>query len=212
MTRDRLTALGIWMLEHLAGASYYEELAGDLLEQLGDERPGWWYWRQVLGAVGLGIWEKTRRLGSPLVFSALWSVAYELYWQRAGGDQASQSLAVWLKGLNLAYSSAFGVAAEALPLVVCVWTGLLVYLLTRRSSWRSISMVRLTVGLSISLNAVLVGSVVLRRIAGVYVREQGAMGASHPVVAGLATGLALFFGLVFVVEPFADRTAGPLRG
>ena len=188
MTRDRMTALGSWVLEHLAVGGYCEELAGDLLEQLGDERPGWWYWRQVLGAVALGVWERARRLASPLVFSALWSLAYELYWQRAGGDSALRSWAAWLRGLNVAYSSSFGAVAGILPLVGCVWSGMLVYVLTRGQTWRSFSRLRLVGGLSISLNAVLVGMVVLRRVAGVLVREQGGVGASHPVLVGLAKG------------------------
>jgi len=207
-----MTTVGSWMLERLGVAGYHEELAGDLLEQLAGARPGWWYWRQVFGAVGLGIWEKTRRLGAPLIFSALWSMAYELYWQRAGGDAALRTWMAWLKGLDVAYSSSFGAAAGIMPLVGCVWSGMLVYVLTQGLPWRNLSRLRLVGGMSISLNAALIGTAVLRRVSEVLVREQGAVGSFHPMVAGLGTGLALFVGLVFVMRPLGGRTAGPLRG
>jgi hypothetical protein len=43
--------LATWLLDHLVPGGISEALAGDLLEQFGQQRSAAWYWRQVLAAI-----------------------------------------------------------------------------------------------------------------------------------------------------------------
>jgi len=44
-----------WLAQHLMCGPRRESLLGDLIEQYRQGRSGIWYWRQVLGAILVGI-------------------------------------------------------------------------------------------------------------------------------------------------------------
>lgn len=51
MKSSQPPALATWLLDHLVPGGMSEALAGDLLEQFGQQRSAAWYWRQVLAAI-----------------------------------------------------------------------------------------------------------------------------------------------------------------
>src|SRR6267143_519406 len=51
MKSSQPPALATWLLDHLVPGGMNEVLAGDLLEQFGQQRSVAWYWRQVLAAI-----------------------------------------------------------------------------------------------------------------------------------------------------------------
>jgi hypothetical protein len=52
MSSTGVPRVATWVLTRCASHYRHESLIGDLLEQY-EERGGWWYWRQTLGAVRL---------------------------------------------------------------------------------------------------------------------------------------------------------------
>jgi hypothetical protein len=51
MKSSQPPALATWLLDHLVPGGMSDALAGDLLEQFGQQRSAAWYWRQVLVAI-----------------------------------------------------------------------------------------------------------------------------------------------------------------
>ena len=49
-----------WLLEHLRSGRENESLAGDLMEDYGRGRSNAWYWRQVLAAIVMSLYEEVR--------------------------------------------------------------------------------------------------------------------------------------------------------
>jgi hypothetical protein len=55
MSATQLPRVASWLLRRLAGGSNRESLIGDLDEQFARGRSSWWYWRQVVSAVLVGV-------------------------------------------------------------------------------------------------------------------------------------------------------------
>jgi hypothetical protein len=54
MRAQQPPALAIWLLERLGSGTTREAVIGDLVEQFTVGRSGWWFWRQVVVAIGVG--------------------------------------------------------------------------------------------------------------------------------------------------------------
>jgi hypothetical protein len=154
----KLVALASWMLEHLTFGPRNEALSGDLLEELRYGRSGRWYWHQVLTAIGIGLWKKTRECAVPLVFAAGWSTLYPL-WKFVGRDWLTQVAPDRWATLEWPYSSSLQIVNGVIPAVTFVWLGLLVYLISRARAASGLSPFRLVQSLSTSLSVLLVATI-----------------------------------------------------
>ena len=54
MNAQQPPALALWLLERLGSGTTREAVAGDLVEQFTAGRSGWWFWCQVVVAIGVG--------------------------------------------------------------------------------------------------------------------------------------------------------------
>ena len=147
MSSSKPPALATWLLEHLAMGGNREALAGDLLEQFSQHRSSAWYWRQVLAAVALGLWNERRILWIAIGFTMLWRALPPQFHLRL--FSIVNTSGIFLLGLPWPLSAAtsvgyFGVM-NGLPLLAA----LCVYL----AMTRSFSLRRLTGGLLVGLLA-----------------------------------------------------------
>jgi hypothetical protein len=67
-----------WLLDRFGADPQIESIAGDLLEQYRLGRSRFWYWREVIRAIIVGIWSGLRndKLSVLLALVIGWSVVY----------------------------------------------------------------------------------------------------------------------------------------
>jgi hypothetical protein len=67
-------AVATWMLVHRTLGAGSEALVGDLLEEFRVGRSAGWYWRQVLAAIVIGLFQEIRAQWLIVLFAVLWTV------------------------------------------------------------------------------------------------------------------------------------------
>jgi hypothetical protein len=73
MKSSQPPALATWLLDHLMPGGMNEVLAGDLLEEFGQQRSAAWYWRQVLAAIMVGFLQELRVRSIAILFAIVCS-------------------------------------------------------------------------------------------------------------------------------------------
>jgi len=151
-------AFATWMLEHLTFGSRNEALSGDLLEEFQHGRSAGWYWRQVVSAIGVQAFKKSRDCTFPLAFSAVWSVMYPAWWLSISRSRLTQIVVAQWAAHDWPYSTGLKSVSEIIPAITFVWLGFFVYLTLRAHATHALSVSRLFASLSISLNVLVIAT------------------------------------------------------
>jgi hypothetical protein len=152
-------AFATWMLEHLTFGPPNEALSGDLLEELQSGNSARWYWRQVLSAIAVAAFSRSRAYALPLLFSASWSLLYPVWWLSIAANRLTQTFFTQWSTHDWPYSSALNGVGQTIPAITFVWLGLFIYLSLRNEHGRVPSRLRLIASLSISLNVLILASI-----------------------------------------------------
>jgi hypothetical protein len=158
--------LATWILEHLTPEPYNEALSGDLLEELRSGRPVGWYWRQLIFAIGVGFFKKSRDYALPLFFSTCWSMLYPAWQLSILKNQFTQSMSDRWSALDWPYSASLELGSGILPAATFIWLGFFVYLVLRALRGDKPSGFRILGSLSLSLNVLLIVTIGLSRYLG----------------------------------------------
>jgi hypothetical protein len=157
--KPKSLSLAIWMLDHLTFGPHKAALTGDLLEEFLHGCSVQWFWRQVLSAIGVGAFTRSRAYMLPLVFSAAWSVIYPAWWLSITRNRLTQMIFTQWSTHDWPYSTALKGVSEIVPAITFVWLGLFVYLMLRAEMTHAPSKLRLFASLSISLNVLVVTTI-----------------------------------------------------
>lgn len=204
-------AFATWMLEHLTFGARNEALSGDLLEEFQHGSSTAWYWRQVLSAITVAAFSRSRTCVSPLIFSAGWSVLYPVWWLSIAGTRLTQIFLAQWSAHDWPYSTALQGIGETIPAITFVWLGLFLYLLLRKSGNNGTSIVRLFASLSISLNVLILSSIALwlplNRVDSrmSYVAGKDFFLGSHLIAISIPLALSLFSAISFARSRTQER-------
>lgn len=139
------TSLATWIVEHAVPGDSNASLAGDLLEELAQGQSRGWYWRQVLAALLTGYARQLKTQWPAVLFAIAWSMSapgLELLRMRqyeGFEDRVWQMSWPWSTIIDLSWS--LGMA------LVCLWTGLLLYVAFYSAVMRTVSLRRLMRGM-----------------------------------------------------------------
>jgi hypothetical protein len=123
VTLRRTPRIAAALLRIFAGARYGDDLEGDLLEEWAAGRSTWWYWRQVLHALGEHAGFIVRQqiitclAAAVFFFGALWVIAPLTYpvmdWARATEPLRVFVLLAWLAGVPVILGGVAGAAERS---------------------------------------------------------------------------------------------------
>ena len=201
----------IWMLEYLPSGSRNESLAGDLLEEFQSGRSAAWFWRQALFAIAHAVRTRARPFAGPLAFSAGWSLLYPTFLPPLLRNPTVETVMERLSAHDWPYSTALHSVTVLIPALLFLWTGLFVYLASRRRPAIGPAPLRLLASLSVSLNVLLVATIVQHLIhtnpASSRLSQTISDGTTHTFCVPLV--LSLFSALVCVVPAPRSRHHSP---
>lgn len=203
-------ALATWMLEHLTFGPHHEALAGDLLEEFRHGRSAGWYRRQVLSAIGVGIFRKSREYMPPLVFSLSWSMIYPALWFCSAKAHLVQTMFERWTASEWAYSSGLKPVSETVPAILFLWLGLLVYLLSHPETGDKLSPLQLLRGFSISLNVLFLGFFLHIGHPTLDVTRDNFYTNSHLIATCIQLAVSLFAAIVFTLPSMRHQGAASL--
>jgi hypothetical protein len=200
-------ALATWMLDRFTLGARNESLSGDLLEEFHSGRSTAWYWRQALSAVAVAFSAKSRAYVLPLIFSAGWSIIYPAIWPSLLASSLMQRLLQQMAVHNWPYSSGLQVVSGITPAAIFIWIGFFIYLTSSSETLRRLSVLRLLVSLSISLNVLSVATIVQHLLnSGAYARDVPQQNfSSHLVPLSIPLALSLFSALMCALPPVQQR-------
>jgi hypothetical protein len=155
--------LATWMLEHLTPSPRNEALSGDLLEELRSGRSAGWYCRQVVSAIAVRLFNKSRDYTLPLVFSIAWSMLYPAWQFLVWKSGLSQTMVARSSSLDWPYSSLLTLASGILPPTICIWFGFFVYSSLQKQA-QQLTWLRIFGSLSLSLNVFFVATIGLSHL------------------------------------------------
>lgn len=196
-------ALATWMLKHLTFRPHNEALVGDLLEEFQGGRSVGWYWRQVVCAIGVGIFGGFRNYAPPLFFSIGWSLLYPTWWLSIVKIPSIQLVLQRWAAIDLPYSTALQGVSQTIPAIAFIWLGFFIYLILHREAAHELSKLRLLGSLSMSLNVLLVTTIGLwmyLKPSGVrlsYVAHDNFSFHSHLIAISLPLTLSLLSAISF---------------
>jgi hypothetical protein len=156
--------LATWMLDHLTPPPHNESLSGDLLEELRSGRSASWYWRQVVSAIVVRLFNKSRDLTLPLAFSLAWSMFYPAWQFLVWQSGLSQTMVARSSSFDWPYSSLLALASGILPPTICIWFGFFVYSTLCKQQVPQPTWLRVFGSLSLSLNVFFVSTIVLSHL------------------------------------------------
>lgn len=206
-------ALATWMLKHLTFGGN-EALVGDLLEESLGGRSQRWYWRQVLCAIGIGAFGRSRKYALALVFSAAWSMLYPAWWLSILRIWSSQTLFERWTTIDWPYSTALHGIDQIIPAAAFVWLGFFVFLTLRTGMAHELSRLRLFASLSISFNVLLITTIGLwmhwkaSAIGLSYVARQNFYSDSHFLAISIPLTLSLLSAISFALSGTQRRRHG----
>jgi len=151
--------LATWMLEHLTPPPRNESLSGDLLEEFQSGRSAGWYWRQVVSAIVVRLFNKSRDFTLPLAFSIAWSMLYPAWQFLVWKSGLAQTMVARSWSLDWPYSSLLSLASEVLPPTICIVIGFFVYSSLRKQQTQQLTWLRMFGSLSLSLNVFFVSTI-----------------------------------------------------
>jgi len=201
MKQTASIALATWMLEHLTPQPYDKALSGDLLEEFQSGRSAGWYRRQVVFAITVRLFNKSRDSALLLAFSTTWSMLYPAWQFLAWKSGLAQAMIVRSRSLDWPYSSLLALVGDFLSPILCIWIGFFVYLLLRREKTQQLTCLRMFGSLSLSLNILFVSTIgLLHHLAssGIDLRhmvhENSYLSPRH-IAISIPVALSLFFAI-----------------
>ncbi len=159
MRQRTSVALANWLLRHLVTGPYSESLSGDLSEELHSGRSVVWYWRQILCAIAVRVFSKSRNYMLPFAFSAAWSVLYPAWDHYIWRSLLAQSFFDRWLTLAWPYSASLELGRGILPAATFIWLGSLLFLFLRTQRTEKQLGFRILRSLSLSLNVLLLTSI-----------------------------------------------------
>lgn len=211
MREEASLAVATWMLEHLTPRPN-RALSGDLLEEFYSGRSLSWYWRQVISAIGTSFVGQSRTYALPLAFSGGWSVLYPIWQQAMARDAFLQGEFGRWSTLEWPYSALSAVGGAFLPAASFVWLGVFVYLGMRSRSAVRRSPLRILGGLSLSVNVLLITTLLLMGWSGASPHPAGQEifhSTRYPLLCSVPLILSVFSALLTVFPPpRRHRSAG----
>jgi len=203
--------LATWILEHLTFGPHHEALAGDLLEEFRHGRSAGWYRRQVLSAIGIGVFRKSQEFMPPLLFSLSWSMFYPALWFSFAKTHLVQTMFERWTASEWAYSSGLKPVSETIPAILFLWLGLLVYLLSRPDARHKLSPLQLLRGFSISVNVLFLGFFLHIGHPTLDLTRASFYTNSYLIATCIQLALSLFAAIVFTL-PFRRRRGAASLG
>jgi hypothetical protein len=164
MKQTTSVTLATWMLEHLTPPPRNESLSGDLLEEFRSGRSIVWYWRQVVSAIAVRLFNKSRDYTLPLAFSIAWSMLYPSWQFLVWKSGLSQTMIARSSSLDWPYSSLLTLASGILPPTICIWFGFFIYSSLRKQQIQQPTWLRTFGSLSLSLNVFFISTIALSHL------------------------------------------------
>jgi hypothetical protein len=125
--------LATWLLERLTPGNKNEGLAGDLVEEFKQGRSVAWYWRQVLGAIGVRFANQLRGQGGAMGFAIVWTCAAALLWPSIRSGSQLDFLIGWGSVHGRPQSLLYVTAIDVAAMTPILWLGVILYLALTRS-------------------------------------------------------------------------------
>ena len=151
MRRGEPPPVATWMLEHLVPGPRNDALAGDLLEEFRCGRSNGWYWRQVLGAIVLGVSNEIRIHVSLMFFAASWSMLAPAWLRLLSSFELRFNLNERFGRMDWPWSIVSDVGFLLAANVLFIWTGMALYLMPHLWARRNLRVQPLRRGMRASL-------------------------------------------------------------
>jgi hypothetical protein len=116
------------MLEHFTCGYRNEALAGDLLEEFRSGRSAGWYWRQVLGAIAIGLYRAAGNHGTVALFALLWSMLAPAWLLVFATAERHTDLSSRFYRMDWPWSTVCDLGLLLLADLLFIWIGIVLYL------------------------------------------------------------------------------------
>jgi hypothetical protein len=128
MSRNSPPLLASWMLEHFTLGCRNEALTGDLLEEFRSGRSARWYWRQVLGAIIIGLSRAAGNQGTAALFALLWSMLAPAWLLVFATVERHTDLSSRFYRMDWPWSTVCDLGLLLLADLLFIWIGIVLYL------------------------------------------------------------------------------------
>ena len=128
MSRNEPPPLATWMLEHLTFGCRNEGLAGDLCEEFRSGRSGGWYWRQVFGAIAIGLCRAAGNHATVALFALLWSMLAPAWLLVVASLEQHVDLSSRFYRMDWPWSTVCDLGLLLLADLLFIWIGMVLYL------------------------------------------------------------------------------------
>lgn len=127
MRRAGPPTLATWMLEHFTFGCRNEALAGDLYEEFRSGRSTGWYWRQVGGAIAIGLYRAAGNHGMVALFALLWSMLAPAWLLIVADVERHADLNSRFYRMDWPWSTVCDLGLLLLANLVFIWIGIILY-------------------------------------------------------------------------------------
>jgi hypothetical protein len=127
MRRSGPPPIATWMLEHFTFGCRNEALVGDLCEEFRFGRSDGWYWRQVLGAIAIGLYRAAGNHGTVTFFALLWSMLAPAWLLVVAGVEQRADLSSRFYRMDWPWSTVCDLGLLLLANLVFIWIGIVLY-------------------------------------------------------------------------------------
>jgi hypothetical protein len=128
MSRTGPPPLATWMLEHLTLGCRTEGLSGDLCEEFRSGRSRGWYWRQVLGAIVIGLCRTAGNHGTVAFFALLWSMFAPAWLLVVASVEQRADLSSRFYRMDWPWSTVCDLGLLLFADLLFIWIGIAIYL------------------------------------------------------------------------------------
>ena len=119
--------LATWMLEHFTFGCRNEALAGNLYEEFRSGRSTSWYWRQVVGAIAIGLYRAAGNHSTVALFALLWSMLAPAWLLIVAAVEKHADLNSKFYRMDWPWSTVCDLGLLLLANLVFIWIGIVLY-------------------------------------------------------------------------------------